>query len=96
MSEMNRLDWENQPAVYEEQFNEQRQEDTHISCIPFHRGLLYKRKPFVGGSPAVRLQPDSAGDRIHSVIVKTAEAGSLFLWGQCPPGEKTKATGVFF
>ncbi len=43
MQEMNRLDWANQPAVYAEQFHEQWPE-THDSCIPFHRGLLYKRR----------------------------------------------------
>gem|GEM_PF-1743958 len=43
MPAMNRLDWANQPAVYAEQFHEQWLE-THDSCIPFHRGLLYKRR----------------------------------------------------
>lgn len=46
MRAMNRLDWQNKPAIYAESFNEQRHE-TFISCIPFHRGLLYKRIGFV-------------------------------------------------
>ena len=43
MQEMNRLDWINQPAVYAEQLHEQWLE-THEFRIPFHRGLLYKRR----------------------------------------------------
>ncbi|PRX73043.1 hypothetical protein B0G52_104135 [Cohnella sp. SGD-V74] len=46
MQAMNRLDWTNQPAVYGEQFHEQWLE-THDSCIPFYRGLLYKRRTSV-------------------------------------------------
>jgi len=42
------------------------------------------------------LQPDSVRDRIHSVVVKTAEAGSLFLWGtSLSVGEDEGDRGLF-